>query len=605
MAAKKLPPNGPDYSFQNELIERAWDFMTKDPRKAVVLAAGCGAGKTEMAMDLIERFLKTQPAAKVLYLAHGTTSLRAQIAQRFRTDGRFTVAEMKDAKPDLAASVHVAIPQNKLIRSQQYDLVVVDEAHHYYFGAMIGEVLTANPDCTQLLLTASHWRFTRMQRLPVITFSQLELLDRNIIMPPHVGLMLTDQEFRSFTAEGNLSEDEKLENIDQLVAKIKPKIKGKTLIACHNQQAARDIAKGIKGAVVSTSDDDPNEIAFRSFLGDPKCKVMVVVFRGVIGFDLPSLETVIDLTCSQNPDRIYQLLGRCVRRHQAKQPRYVKLAPKVSREWYAHIMCGVMWLAEPGVYSKWNGTLDSIRMVVTKSSTKRTKVGGKRALPSFKAKIPTWNEIPMLLEQAEGNEDYEFVSLARVRDMANGVDPEGNKRKILAFRERTGAWPKQKRPGEEGRLGSLLANYTVLDASTYDQNFAKEVQRLGRSKKRSRDPIRRKQEVLEFLRLHNRRPKKSQNEKDLSDAFSSYFHESSRSYDPDFAAAVTSLRVPSTKGQSKFRRILCVETNEIFESGLSAARWCNGSPGGLCSAIKRKKAFKGYTFRYADDEETK
>lgn len=386
-----------DYSYQKKLITDT--IINLDTHKIALMACATASGKTNMAVEVIADYLKKNPTKRVLFLAHGTTTLRQQVARDLKKIQHFTSSEiMGDA--DTTTQVHVAIPQNKLIRVQQYGLIVVDEAHQYYDAKMVQNIISTNPNCSRLLLTASSGKFT-FRKTPAVYFSLLEALDAGTIMEPSIGIITTHQDFRHFDAEGNLSSKEKLKEVSSLVHKFKAKAKGKTLVACHNQIAAINVGKELgKSAVVSTHEEDPNSIDFDRFIKDPKIKYLVVVFKGVVGFSMNELETVVDLTASQNVDRITQLLGRIIRIKKGKKPIYIKLAPKIQTEWYQHVMSAVMTLAHPDAYREWNGHIDSIKIPVTKTSNNNSKnyLGVKR-LSLFSPMRVTWSDLNNIFDK--------------------------------------------------------------------------------------------------------------------------------------------------------------------------------------------------------------
>jgi len=122
--------------FQDKIITETQESLVNNKR--TVLAAAPSAGKTLMSIYLIEDYLRKNPKHKVLVLAHGTTVLRTQYYK--------TVSD--DLKPDFThnkvetfseynekSQVNICLPQtldgNDL---PCIDLLVVDEAHQFYFG---------------------------------------------------------------------------------------------------------------------------------------------------------------------------------------------------------------------------------------------------------------------------------------------------------------------------------------------------------------------------------------------------------------------------------------------------------------------------------------
>jgi len=132
------------------------------------------------------------------------------------------------------------------------------------------------------------------------------------------------------------------------------------MIACKSQLQAKQVQEYLEkkniNVALSISDEDKDSSQIERFKTDPKCLVLVVVNRGILGFNLPELENVIDMTCSQNPDVIFQLLGRVLRKHpDGHQKLFFKVVPHTMAEWFDHLMTLVMCLTDAEYYTKYNG----------------------------------------------------------------------------------------------------------------------------------------------------------------------------------------------------------------------------------------------------------
>lgn len=587
----------PSYSYQKALIEGT--IANLKTHGIGLVGASTGSGKTEISIEIIRDFLKRNPKKKVLFLAHGTTTLRAQVAKSLSSVSEFSSEEIV-GKADTTAQVHIAIPQNKLIRTQKYGLILVDEAHQYFDAKMVQEIIASNKGARQVLLTASTGKFTQ-RKVPAVYFSLLEALEAGTIMEPSVGIITTKQDFRSFDAEGNLSSAEKLKEVTSIVRKFKAKAKGKTLVACHNQAAARDVAKALgKTAVLSTSELDPNNFEFNRFQ-DADIKYLVVVFRGVIGFSMNALETVIDLTASQNVDRITQLLGRVVRVQKGKSPLYIKLAPKLQEEWYQHVMSAVMTLAHPEVYRAWNGRIDSIKVPVSRTSiASNAVVKGSKARPNFKPKIPTWNELNNLFSV-----NNNLVSLNTIKSLiiGNGSDSYGKKEQLFKLAKSNASKPCRK----THNLGMVLKHYTTPASCAYDKEFADKLRLLRPDwfAHPRRAHYRKIKQIKDIFNSTKEFPTSLINPR-LREYMSNLCSPAHRAYDVEFHQwALSNGYKPSGSGR-KPRIIKCHETNQIFGSITIAARHFSGSQGNLSYHLSGRSAtFMGFTFSYVKENSSK
>src|SRR5690606_26327725 len=126
---------------------------------------------------------------------------------------------------------------------------------------------------------------------------------------------------------------------------------GKTMIACARIKQAQYIAdylnkKGV-GAVVSESENDVDSENIKAFMENETTKVLIVVNRGILGFDYAELGCVIDMTCSTNIDRIYQLFSRVVRKdpkNKKKRKLFVKVSPKIYDSYMHFVMTAMLTL---------------------------------------------------------------------------------------------------------------------------------------------------------------------------------------------------------------------------------------------------------------------
>jgi hypothetical protein len=134
----------------------------------------------------------------------------------------------------------------------------------------------------------------------------------------------------------------------------------KTMIACQGVNQANKVhkylsKKGINCAISHYKiEADSSEI--KRFKDEPECLVLIVVGRGVLGFNMPELENVIDMTGSANIDRIMQLLCRVNRVHpDVKQKLFIKVAP-INKVDYMHaVMHAVCCMFDKEWFLKYNG----------------------------------------------------------------------------------------------------------------------------------------------------------------------------------------------------------------------------------------------------------
>jgi hypothetical protein len=427
--------------------------------KPVVLAAAPNSGKTEMAIHLVEETLRDNPEAKILILAHGTVVLKDQFYERIKDKLPGQVKNL-DRESDIDDTpVLVAIPQAfKMKKSRSFDLLIVDEAHHFYFAPEYQKMLARFRCKKTLLLTGTHFKFTRRNNEAEDRGDEppffIEMLTINEIMEHQeqagkasqyanlkVLVCQSKYDFRvsDYNSDGNIkgSYNFKKEDTVSTVGKVLHKLLGdlypspstvqrleKTMFACAVGGQVWDVYNYLKSIGVkvriSVCDEGEDGVAvdteeITKFVKNPEDQALVVMYRGVLGFNHPGLVNVVDLTGTDNLERIYQLMCRAVRRfdnpNQAdKQKYFIKCGPKNSggHEYTLHLMTAALQLNDRHWYSKFDGH-NFLRLPIptirgkTKSTTTRgrgSKAPKPRAKPRFFLDVM---ESDLMFEGTSGN----------------------------------------------------------------------------------------------------------------------------------------------------------------------------------------------------------
>lgn len=337
-----------------------------------VLAACPAAGKTIMAIYSIESYIMQNPRSRILVLTHGTTVLRTQFYDeliKIKPAFKYSIVTEGKKIAENQSPVIIALPQtlNCLNKLNKYDLVVVDEAHQFYFADMVQNILKKVKPNHQLLLTGTPSSFVA-KKFPTIPISVGQLMDYGMVedLTIEISGSAYNFDFRDYNKLQELKTgieikaSETNKTLIELFSAVKTSIKGKTLIACKSIEQAKQINKYIQGenynTAISTHDLDKDSIEISRFKKDKNCQVLIVVYRGILGFNFPELETVIDMTFSQNLNRIFQLLARVIRKHpEGNTKKFIKVAPLNLQEYFNYIMTAVMCLTDIRYYTKYNG----------------------------------------------------------------------------------------------------------------------------------------------------------------------------------------------------------------------------------------------------------
>jgi len=580
--------------YQTTALDQVAYHFAKGERE-VVLAASCGAGKTCMAIRVIEDFLVAYPDKRVLVLTHGQHILRTQFAGEMEQHANFTYAVVESGR-DLGrttAPVVVTLPQT-IYRQQtlpEFDLIVVDEAHQLYCAeTMVRRIVKETSPSRILLLTGTPSPFVG-RMCPIVSVTMTELLAQKAVSDFTVEIATTTYAIKDtdYTQDENLRKgfefsqkatDATLHDVlhklhDRLVSPpsyagpLRKVVNwfgffrtlGKTMIACHAQEQARQVKafftkKGITTALC-TSEDDPDSETIEAFRSDPACRVLIVVYRGVLGFSYPNLVNVVDMTCSRNPNRIFQLAARLTRPHpNGDRKLFVKVVPNAMASYFRHIITATLSLASNPWYSQYNGTnfLDLALLVQqpkhqpSSDNTPRSPSRKKRMVPQ----PPRFEGLPIIefmrdLHRTGGETltGYCYTTLRKVRAALLGVrilDPDGNKAAIRAFVRQYGRTPSyNSKDTEERRLGKLIGSYCSPSSRGYDSDFAKEMapyRCFG-------DSSGCKEDIRAFVRQHGRVPSrynKNPDERRLAWRTLSYSSPSSESYDEAFAKEIAPYR---------------------------------------------------------------
>jgi superfamily II DNA or RNA helicase len=464
-----------DWTYQPKMIADVLSAVRESithkpsPDKGCVLAGSVSSGKTRMALLVIDQLLKDGTVNNVLISAHGQTVLRSQMADtaaQLKAEGLIsftfdTLIEAKAFQGDLPQVV-IALPQTmaRVSDMPRFDLVVVDEAHEFLF-AKDGMLQHIIKDCKarfSLFLTGTPSRFIADGKFPIAAAASVfNLLDHGVVTSPAIRLAQSSYDFTQadYNAQDNLGEkaqetpEQTKATMDDVLAVIHrelasrlrtspqanqflnvfslQKLKeilpsfGKTMFACHSIRQARQIrdyfeAKGIS-VVLSTSEDGQDDGKLEDFTNDPSKLVLLVVRRGVLGFNCPTLINLVDLTCTQNVDRLFQLFGRILRQHpDDKTKLFLKVVPYKLVEYNYHLMSFVLSLCDRERFMAYAGqdtTTYRVREFRKKGDKdKKTKGTGKTGEREPKESVPVWEWDLNLLEKVYTRSDELFSDYA-------------------------------------------------------------------------------------------------------------------------------------------------------------------------------------------------
>jgi len=277
---------------------------------ASVLAACPGAGKTTISHLILNMFFRSFPTAKVVVLTEGKNFLKDQYLfelQHAHVGIKFTYGTF-----DTCSQVQIGIPQAlDSLNLAKIDLLIVDEAHNFYNAQTIKSMIKKTKPTYQILMTGSPKYFNQYNHIntkkyAIYYIAAQELQQKQIFNNVDMDVLTVDNRLNPYlTIKQTLQQIKKSDCMDKI------------MIACPNVEYASCVAsilhkKGRKISISTYLDHDNKELnKFKTGITD----TLIVVEKGVLGFNDENITLLIDMKCSANIDKSYQLFARILRKH--------------------------------------------------------------------------------------------------------------------------------------------------------------------------------------------------------------------------------------------------------------------------------------------------
>lgn len=290
------------YNYQYNVAKQAVESKSSK----VVIALAPSAGKTTISHH-IANMLKGK---KVLFIAHGQTLLKNQYLEELKKPNveiNFTWGTL-NANVDL----EVMIMQNVDQIIKTYDVVIVDEAHQFYGTNTYNKIIAKVRPSKQILMTGSPAKFNGKKEYDIISISPELLAKRGVYSELEIDLLKVNSE----------DFQHQLMAIQSCLNKLK---KDKILIMAPSVEYAKKLCAGLKNRKVgvSTSSDSQNEVIKAYINGE--LDTLVVVNKGVLGFNDPNTTVAIDLKGSYNLEATFQFLARVLRKKDNCVKKYIRM----------------------------------------------------------------------------------------------------------------------------------------------------------------------------------------------------------------------------------------------------------------------------------------
>ena len=301
-----------DYSYQPKAAEIVLKNLLSGKYIASVLAACPGAGKTTISQMVLNKYIAMSSTAKVVVLTEGQGVLKSQYLDELQ--GAHIPINFTFGGFESDAQVRVGLPQSiGRLAWEQIDLLVVDEAHNFYFADTVQAIIKKLNPKHIMLMTGSPTKFNlhnlKNETKYGIHYISAELLQRQgVFSAVNMDVIrVADKKNAKITTARALN-----------FATAKGDDLSKIMIACPSIAYATEVAVVLKefGYIValSTSKNDQEDQEIRNFKSG-QANALIVVGKGILGFNDSNITALFDFKGSDNVDSAYQLFARVLRKH--------------------------------------------------------------------------------------------------------------------------------------------------------------------------------------------------------------------------------------------------------------------------------------------------
>lgn len=345
------------YSYQPKAAKAVLNMAISRKFIASVLAAAPGSGKSTILIHALNNFFERFPNARAVILTHNQNILKEQMLENFENPNVKVQFSFGAFGSD--SQVEVGIPSNAS-KILNMDLLVVDEAHQYYWEPMVDSIVEKHNPKYQILLTGSPSYFIKYnnavdnslkstKKFGMYFIAANELVHLGVFSPIDLDVVRFDGE--------------------RLIDKIKSVFKQarerrynmtKIMWSCKNIKEAKAVAYYLKNEFnrkifISTSENDSNNEQIQLFKSSNE-GVLIVVNKGILGFSDNSITALVDFKCSKDLDTRNQFFARGLRRHETGL-RKVYLSISTSKNWNreGQIIHQVVSLMNRDVFMRYDG----------------------------------------------------------------------------------------------------------------------------------------------------------------------------------------------------------------------------------------------------------
>lgn len=345
------------YSYQLTAAKAVLNMALSKKFHASVLAACPGAGKSTIIIHILNDFFRKFPNKTVVISTHNQNILKDQMIDGFvdyNVKPEFTFGEFGSD-----AQVQVGIPSNAS-KIKSIDLLVVDEAHQYYWEAMLDKIVDKYEPEYTILMTGSPSYFVRYnkavdasskssKKFGIYFIAANELMDKEVFSP--IDLDVVRYDGKTF-----------IDKIKTVLRHAKQSRYNMTKVmwAANNIEEAKALSYYLKNdfgfdVYMSTSENDSENLQIQEFKKASK-GVLIVVNKGILGFSDNSITALVDFKCSKDLDTRNQFFARGLRRHETGM-RKVYMSVSTTKNWEreGQIIHQMVSLMDRDVFMRYDG----------------------------------------------------------------------------------------------------------------------------------------------------------------------------------------------------------------------------------------------------------
>jgi len=341
-----------DYTYQITAANKVLQNAFSKRFKASILAVAPGGGKTTISHHIINKYVSINPSAKILVLTEGQNTLKNQYLQELESPN----IEMNVSFGHLNntdAQVRVGIPQSiGQLDWTSVDLLIVDEAHNFYLEPMVQDIIKKLQPKHQILMTGSPTKYNaineKAQEYAMYYISAEELTEKGVYNSVDFDVAKTNpknpvEAYKAVAAKAKANRD----NMSKLMIACPTIAYAKTL-ATYLQTQGRKVS-------LSTSKNDPDDVEIAKFKAN-ESDTLIVVGKGILGFNDSYITTLIDMRSSSNVDASFQLFARVLRKHpQGVRKTYYRIADGKNYNRQVLFLHKMVALMKKEIYTQYNG----------------------------------------------------------------------------------------------------------------------------------------------------------------------------------------------------------------------------------------------------------